>query len=123
MKWSPAVGAAGRAFLLCVHRLVAVFIPELFGDIRGQRHLPYSVEHREDIVALVFEFQKAVSALDALQNLCTKKPVPEYNFSTRLTAPSRSGERFPYVKTSGAQKHHLDGNTAVLLDAVKTWRV
>lgn len=78
--------SGGRAFLLCVHRLVAVFIPELFGDIRGQRHLPYSVEHREDIVALVFEFQKAVSALDALQNLCTKKPVPEYNFSTRLTA-------------------------------------
>ena len=61
-------GSRRRARLAAVYRIVAVFIFQLFRDVRRQRHLSNSVQNIVK-VALIGKPNKSVAALESIENL------------------------------------------------------
>ena len=86
----------GRSIVLCIHRLITVFVLELVMDVRRQRHLSQFIQ---DFLKnpLILKTDQTVSFVNHIDHLTDQQPFAKTDSCTDTTFLPRFYQRFPDI--------------------------
>ena len=106
---------------MAVDRLIALFVLELFCNVRGKRHLTDFVERGKEVFVAV-KVHNSVAVVPDLSYLGSQKTVSEAEFRSGLGFFSGLTESFPAVAADLSEKKELDSRACFVLNAVDSRR-
>lgn len=107
--------------ILCIHRLVTVFVLQLVCDVRRQRHLSELIQNLLKN-PFVMELDQAVALLHNVNDLAGQKSLAEIDSGSDLAFFSRFDQGLPDIVFFSLEQKNLDLCLSAFLHAIQSGR-
>ena len=107
--------------ILCIHRLVAVFVLQLVCDVRRQRHLSELIQNLLKN-PFVMELDQAVALLHNVNDLAGQKSLAKIDSGSDLAFFSRFDQGLPDIVFFSLEQKNLDLCLSAFLHAIQSGR-